>query len=216
MLTGAVLAFGQSDIKRMFAYSSISQIGFVALGFGIGTPLAVFGSLFYLFNHSIVKSLFFLNSGAIEYIAGTRDLSKIRGLVARSPVVGYTLLAGTLSIAGVPPFGFFWAKLIIIFACVVSGHPFLGLAAAAASVMTIGYYLNALTPAMFEKGSDGQHHAGRRISSAEAVPMVLLACIAVAGAAALLPGPANTLLRQATTFLINSSHHVVVVAGAVK
>ena len=72
MVVGAFLAIAQTDIKRMFAYSSISQIGYIIFALGIGTPLAILGGLFHLFNHAIFKSLLFLNSGAIEYSTATR------------------------------------------------------------------------------------------------------------------------------------------------
>ncbi|MDD5423028.1 MAG: proton-conducting transporter membrane subunit, partial [Candidatus Omnitrophica bacterium] len=116
MVIGSLLAFGQTDIKRLFAYSSISQIGYIALGLGVATPLSILGALFHLFNHSIFKSLLFLNSGAIEEIAGTRDLTRMSGIIAKAPVTGYTNLVGALSICGVPPLGGFWSKLIIILA----------------------------------------------------------------------------------------------------
>ena len=68
----ALLALGQNDIKRMLAYSSISQIGYVVLGLGLGTPLGIVGGLFHLFNHAMFKGLLFLTSGSVEQATGTR------------------------------------------------------------------------------------------------------------------------------------------------
>lgn len=79
MVVGGLLALGQWDFKRLLAYSSISQIGYIILGIGLGTPLGVLGGLFHLFNHSVFKSLLFLNSGAVVYATGTRDLKKMGG-----------------------------------------------------------------------------------------------------------------------------------------
>ena len=81
------------DFKRLLVYHSISQIGYVFLGIGLGTPLGIIGGLFHLFNHSVFKSLLFLNSGAIEYSAGTRDLQKMGGLMGKMPVAGSTYSA---------------------------------------------------------------------------------------------------------------------------
>ncbi|GAJ22333.1 unnamed protein product, partial [marine sediment metagenome] len=67
MVIGVFLAIGQWDFKRLLAYHSISQIGYVILGIGLGTPLGIIGGLFHLFNHSVFKALLFLNSGAVEY-----------------------------------------------------------------------------------------------------------------------------------------------------
>jgi multicomponent Na+:H+ antiporter subunit D len=80
MLAGVFLAIGQWDLKRLLAYHSISQIGYVILGIGLGTPLGILGGLFHLFNHSIFKSLLFLNSGAVDYSIGTRNLQEMGGL----------------------------------------------------------------------------------------------------------------------------------------
>ena len=94
IFVGALAALGQNDIKRMLAYSSISQIGYVVLGFAIGTPLGILGGLFHLFNHALFKSLLFLNAGAIEQSTGTRSLDKMGGLAKRMPLTAATSAVG--------------------------------------------------------------------------------------------------------------------------
>ena len=94
IFVGALAALGQNDIKRMLAYSSISQIGYVVLGLGIGTPLGILGGLFHLFNHALFKSLLFLNAGAIEQSTGTRSLDKMGGLAKRMPLTAATIAIG--------------------------------------------------------------------------------------------------------------------------
>src|SRR3989338_4100023 len=98
MLAAVVLALSQLDLKRLLAYHSISQIGYVVLGIGLGTPLGVLGGLFHLFNHSIFKSLLFLNSGAVDYSAGTRDLKETGGLGKLMPVTAKANLIASMSI----------------------------------------------------------------------------------------------------------------------
>ena len=129
MLAGVFLAFGQWDLKRLLAYHSISQIGYVILGIGLGTPLGILGGLFHLFNHSMFKSLLFLNAGAVEYATGSRDLKHLGGLGRSMPVTANTSLVASMSIAGIPPLNGFWSKLIIVLACIENGHPWLALAA---------------------------------------------------------------------------------------
>lgn len=141
MVMGALLAIIQTDIKRMFAYSSISQIGYIVFALGIGTPLAIMGGLFHLFNHAVAKSLMFLNSGAIEYATGERNLNKLGGLNQKLPITGYAGLLGSMSIAGVPPFAGFFSKLVIIIAAVQAGYLGMGLIAVLVSIITLGYYL---------------------------------------------------------------------------
>ncbi|MDD5135822.1 MAG: proton-conducting transporter membrane subunit [Candidatus Omnitrophica bacterium] len=216
MLVGGLLAFGQTDIKRLFAYSSISQIGYIALGLGVGTPLAIFGALFHLVNHSIFKSLLFLNSGSIEEISGTRDLGRISGIISKEPVTGYTNLIAAFSICGMPPLGGFWSKLIIILACIQANRPVLAFIAAIVSILTLAYYFRALTPALFgkEKGEGG---SGQKAGWAMAIPMVVLAVLAIAGALLIVPSSANgahILLKDAASVLTNGKNYAMMIMGA--
>ncbi len=151
VVVAAFLALGQRDIKRMLAYSSISQVGYVVLGIGIGTPLGIAGGLFHLFNHALAKGLLFLNSGSIQQATGTRDLDEMGGLGKRMPFTSVTTLIGSLSIAGVPPLNGFWSKLIIVIALIQAGHPLLALVAILASVLTLWYYLVLQRKAFFGK-----------------------------------------------------------------
>jgi len=141
IIIGGLLAIGQWDIKRLMAYSSISQIGYIILGLGLATPLGIMGGLFHLFNHAFMKSLLFLNAGAVEQIAGTRDLRELGGLRKKLPATATTSLIGTLAISGVPPFNGFWSKLFIIIACVQAGRPWFALAAVIGSLLTMGSFL---------------------------------------------------------------------------
>ncbi len=151
LVAAAFLALGQKDMKRMLAYSSISQVGYVVLGLGIGTPLGIAGGLFHLFNHALAKGLLFLTSGSVQQATGTRDLGAMGGLAKRMPVTAATNLVGSLSIAGVPPFNGFWSKLIIIVALVQAGHPVFAVVAVLASVLTLWYYLILQRRAFFGK-----------------------------------------------------------------
>jgi len=141
MIVGVFLAVGQWDFKRLLAYHSISQIGYVILGIGLATPLGIFGGLFHLFNHSVFKSLLFLNSGAVDYSTGTRDLREMGGLRERMPVTAATNLVASVSIAGVPPFNGFFSKLIIILACIQAGHIGYAFWAVFASILTLASFM---------------------------------------------------------------------------
>lgn len=149
MVVGGLLAVGQKDIKRLFAYSSISQVGFIVLGLGLGTPLGLVGALYHLVNHAFFKSLLFLNAGAIEYATGTRDLRKLGGLNRALPVTGATSLIGSMSIAGIPPFSGFWSKLIIVLACIEAGHFGFATVAVLVSIVTLAYQLKVQRRAFF-------------------------------------------------------------------
>jgi multicomponent Na+:H+ antiporter subunit D len=149
MAVGVLLAIGQWDIKRLLAYHSISQMGYVVMSAGIGmmllargirpevAALAITGGIFHMVNHAAFKGLLFLNAGAIEYSAGTRDLHEMGGLGKSMPVTSATSLAASLSISGIPPFNGFFSKLIIIVAAVMGRFYLLAALAAVVSIITL-------------------------------------------------------------------------------
>ena len=181
MVAGGLLAAGQKDIKRLFAYSSISQVGFMVLGLGLGTPLGLAGGLYHLVNHAFFKSLLFLNAGAVEYATGTRDLRKLGGLNGQLPVTAATSLVGSMSIAGIPPFSGFWSKLIIVLACIESGYYGFATAAVLVSIVTLAYQLKVQRMAFFAALPETLKGM-RREPPMMALAMILLAigCIALA------------------------------------
>ncbi len=126
MILGVLLQLGQSDIKRLLAYCSISQMGYILLGFALGTPLGIMAGLAHLLNHAVFKSLLFLNSGSIEYATGTRDMDRLGGLLKRLPFTSVSLLIGSFAASGVPPFSGFWSKLLLILAAVEARQYLLG------------------------------------------------------------------------------------------
>ncbi|MDR3281991.1 MAG: hydrogenase 4 subunit F [Candidatus Methanoplasma sp.] len=109
------------DIKRMLAYSSIEHMGIIAIGFGIGTPLAVFGALFHIIAHSMTKPLVFFSAGNVIQGYGTRDMDEVRGLRKTMPFTAFMLGAGTLAIVGLPPFSVFVGEITILSGAVSAG-----------------------------------------------------------------------------------------------
>lgn len=161
IVVGALAALGQKDMKRLLAYSSISQIGYIVLALGCYampnvagavTTLALMAALFHLFNHAIFKTLLFVNAAALEQRLGTTELAKMGGLSVRMPVTNVTNVLGLLSTAGIPPLSGFWSKLLIIVALwkagvaagpISSGNVFIVYAfiAIGCSVLTLAYLL---------------------------------------------------------------------------
>lgn len=141
IIVGALAAMQQKEIRRMLAYSSISQIGYIILALGCATPLAITGAMFHFFNHAIFKSLLFVNAAAIEEKTGQKEMQRLGGLAANMPITAITSLIGFLSTAGVPPLAGFWSKLLIIMALYLSGNYFYASAALFASLLTLGYFL---------------------------------------------------------------------------
>jgi len=151
ILVGAIAALTQTDFKRMLAYSSISQVGYIILGLGCGTPLAIFGAVFHLFNHAMFKSLLFVNAASVEKELGTTDMDKMGGLAQKMPVAGISSVVGLLSTAGIPPLSGFWSKFIIILALWQSGRFGYATIAVLASLLTLAYFLSMQRKVFFGK-----------------------------------------------------------------
>ncbi|MFA5008380.1 MAG: NADH-quinone oxidoreductase subunit M [Candidatus Omnitrophota bacterium] len=196
IIVGGVLALGQSDIKRLLGYSSISQVGYMILGFGIGSPLAIAGALLHLVNHSVFKSLLFLNAGSLEYATGTRNLEQLGGLRTKMPVTSATSLAASMSISGIPPFAGFFSKLLIIAACIKSGYIGYGIIAIIGAIFTISYILKFQKYTFFGQLKEMNKNI-REVPILMRIPMIILALICVFGALLILPKAADTFLRPA-------------------
>ncbi len=212
MIAGVFLAIGQWDVKRLFAYHSISQMGYVIVAIGIGTPLGILGGLFHLMNHATFKSLLFLNSGAIDYSTGNRDLQKMGGLNQRMPVTGTTSLVASMSIAGIPPFNGFWSKLIIILAAVQAEYYGLAALAVLGSIMTLASFLKVQRYAFFGK----LRPSWRKTKEAPVfmcVSMVLLAILCAGMGLLLLPGAKEALLDKASDVLTGGKDYCHLVLG---
>ena len=179
VLVGAVSALGQRDLKRVLAYSSVSQIGYILLGLGAGPGLGVAAAIFHLFNHAVFKTLLFVNASAVERQAGTCDLYRLGGLSVRMPVTGTTSVIAMLSTAGLPPFAGFWSKLLVVIALWKTGHAPLAAVAVLASVVTLAYLLRVQRRVFF--GPLAPEHAGVVETGAWGLaPAVLLAAVTVA------------------------------------
>jgi hydrogenase-4 component F len=116
MLLGGVMALAQDDLKRLLAYSSVSQMGYVIVGLGFGTYLGVYGGLFHLVTHAAAKGLLFLSVGAVIYATSARSISELGGLSRRMPITAACFFVGAFSIAGMPPFAGFMSELTIFMA----------------------------------------------------------------------------------------------------
>ncbi len=178
VIAGALAALGQSNFKKMLAYSSISQMGYVVLGLGSGLPIGIAAALFHMFNHSVFKSLLFVNAAAVESQAGTHDMEKMSGFAQKMPVTGVTSVIAGLSLAGVPPLAGFWSKLFIIVALWMAGYYLYAVLAIVGSVITLAYFLTLQRKVFFGKlplGFEGLKEAGFNL----VIPSIILAAIIV-------------------------------------
>jgi len=205
MVGGGILALRQKDFKRLLAYSSISQIGYIMLGLGCGNYWGMLGALFHLFNHATFKALLFLNSGAVEYSTGTRKLEEMGGLSKVMPVTGATSTIGSLSISGIPPFNGFWSKLFIIIGLVQAGRFTLAILTVLVSVLTLAYYLKVQRFAFFGTLKKKWTEV-KEVPSIMCVSMIILAVICIGAGIFFYPlmkvilEPAVVVLQEGTKY----------------
>jgi len=173
---GAFAALGQKNFKRMLAYSSISQIGYIIIGLGAANAIGVAGAILHLFNHSVFKTLLFVNAAAVEKESGTVDMDKLGGLSNKMPVTGFTSVLAFLSTAGVPPLSGFWSKLLIVLGVWQAGSPTVAILAILLSLVTLGYFLSMQRRVFFGKLAAGLEEI-REANFCALVPAILLAVI---------------------------------------
>lgn len=142
----ASIACVQNDIKRVLAYSTISQLGLMMLGLGVGGYTA--GS-FHLMTHAFFKALLFLGAGSVIHAVHTQDIRQMGGLIHKMKVTGVTFIIGALALAGIMPFSGFWSKDEIFIAVWHSGNPVLFVAAALTSFLTAFYMARLVFLAFF-------------------------------------------------------------------
>lgn len=113
IIAAVMMAMIQHNLKKLLAYHAVSQVGYMVLGVGTGTPIGIAGGIFHMINHSIYKSCLFLCGGAIEYRKQTADLDRLGGLAKYMPITFITCLISALSISGIPPFNGFFSKWMV-------------------------------------------------------------------------------------------------------
>lgn len=116
MIFGVLLALIQSDVKRILAYHTVSQVGFILLGIGLQSELGISGGLLHLINHAVFKALLFLCMGCVIHATGKRDIHHLGGLQSKMPLTATACLVGCLSISGIPPFNGFVSKTLLFHA----------------------------------------------------------------------------------------------------
>jgi NADH-quinone oxidoreductase subunit L len=114
------MALTSTDLKRVLAYSTVSQLGYMVYAIGAGS---VFASQFHLFSHSIFKALLFLGAGAVIHSIGTRDMTKMGGVGKKLPFVKWVFIIGALALSGIPIFNGFWSKELILEAGLFPQNP---------------------------------------------------------------------------------------------
>ncbi|TVQ13067.1 MAG: NADH/ubiquinone/plastoquinone (complex I) [Bacteroidetes bacterium] len=219
MTAGVFLAIGAWDLKRLLAYHSISQMGYVLMGIGIGmgvmakggaataVVLTFTGALFHMINHAVFKGLLFLSAGSIEHAAGTVNLKNMGGLARYMPITMAASFVASMAIAGIPPFNGFFSKFAIIVAAIEGGYYFRA---------TLGIVVGIVTLASFVKFQRyaflGKAEPGTSIKEAPLlmkVTMLSMAVLCLAMSLFIFPQVRTIFLDPAVNTLLESTDYAI-------
>jgi NADH-quinone oxidoreductase subunit L len=180
-LFAATIGLVQNDIKRVLAYSTVSQLGYMFLGCGIGAYTA---AIFHLMTHAFFKALLFLSAGSVIHaLSGEQDIRKMGGLSHKIPWTHKLFFIGTIAIAGIPPFAGFWSKDEIL-AHAFTHHQYVLYSLAAIGALLTSFYMFRLTYLTFYGKSRMDHHTEEHVHESPMVmvaPLVVLGLLSLAG-----------------------------------
>jgi NADH-quinone oxidoreductase subunit L len=177
-ILAASIAIQQNDIKKVLAYSTVSQLGYMFLGLGVG---AYTGAVFHVMTHAFFKALLFLGAGSVIHaMGGEQDIRKMGGLRKYMPVTFLTFLAGTVAISGIPPFSGFFSKDEIL-SHAYAHNPVLYVVGLIGALFTAFYMFRLLSLTFFGRfrGTHDQEHHLHESPAAITIPLVILAVLAV-------------------------------------
>jgi len=218
MIIGGLLAIGQSDYKRLLAYSSISQVGYIALGVGLGlvilsnggdkdlAALAILGGLFHMVNHAVFKGLLFMAAGSVEHATGLRNLNQLGGLGRMMPVTSGTSFFGSMAISGLPPFSGFFSKVIIILAAIQANYYVIAILAALINIITLAYFLKLQKGIFYGLPASGMNKV-REAPVTMLVPMIILASLCLALSLLIIPPIRDVVLMPAVECLMQTTNY---------
>lgn len=170
----ATMAMVEYDIKRVIAYSTISQLGLMMLGLGVGAYTA---SVFHLMTHAFFKSLLFLGSGCVIHALATNDMREMGGLSKKMKITAATFIIGSLSLSGIFPLAGFWSKDEILTKTYESGHYFIFVVGLIVAFMTAFYITRAFSMTFF--GQPRQGKEGHEAPLVMTIPCMILAFLSI-------------------------------------
>jgi NADH-quinone oxidoreductase subunit L len=192
----ASIALVQDDIKRILAFSTLSQLGYMVMAMGLGSLTA---GMFHLTTHAFFKALLFLGAGSVIHAVNEQNIFKMGGLKSKMPVTTWTFVIGSLALAGIFPLAGFWSKDEILNTALVSGHTGLYIIGTVVAFMTAFYMFRLIFTAFFgKKLSDYHAHESGWVMT---LPLVLLAVLSVISGFVNSPWFYNTFGKSFGTFI---------------
>ena len=215
MISGVLGAAAQKEFRRVLSFLIISHIGYMIMGLGLFTPLALAGSVFYTAHHIIAKTNLFLVSGVVERLGGTPELKKLGGLYRAQPILALLFLIPAMSLVGIPPLSGFFAKLSLVQAGLETGQYILVAIALGVSILTLFSMLKLWTEAFWKPAPQSEVDTKSPGVNVRAwlYPIVFLAALTIL--IGLGAGPLFRFALQAGDQLMNPSIYIQAVMGGI-
>ena len=202
IVVGTLFIAVQRDVKRLLAYSSLENMGMIALGFGLGGPLGVAAALLHVINHSLAKTMLFCGSGNIVIKYGTRDLRRVKGMLKTAPFSGVLLMVGFLAMGGIPPFNVFLSEFLTVTAGVKAGYGWLMVVCLIFLTVILASFVRVISGSILGPAPGGMSRGDP--SAWTLAPLaVLLALMLAIGVH--VPGPMVQLMSDATETVLGIS-----------
>ena len=144
VIFGSVMAIAQKDFKRMLAYSTIAQVGYIGLGIGLANPLGLIGALLHILNHAFMKSCLFLVAGGIRYQTGIHEITGFSGLGRKMPLMMSGFAIAALSMVGIPPLCGFFSKWYLLLGSLDAHNYVFAIVLVASSLLTAVYFFRVI------------------------------------------------------------------------
>jgi hydrogenase-4 component F len=181
LIVSAAFILVQKDLKRLLAYSSIEHIGIIAIGFGLGTPLAAAGALLHVFNHAVTKSFMFFGAGNIVSVYQKHNMRAIRGVIKLMPFTGIMVLLGVFALTGFVPFSIFFSEMIIIISAFINGAYWIAALLLLFLAIIFGAFIHHFGKMLFGNLPKGLQVVGEPLSGKLAFLFLLLLMCTAAG-----------------------------------
>ncbi len=205
VLVAAFLLVVQRDMKRLLAYSSVENMGLIAIALGIGGPIGIFAALLHTLNHSLAKTLLFCGSGNVLLKYGTRDICTVKGLLKTAPITAVLLGGGALALGGMPPFNVFVSEFMIVIASIKGGSIWFTLLLLALLTVVLGGLVRMIAKISYGDVPDGIEKG--ELGFLTVAPMaVLLVLMLMMGT--YIPKPVTELFIQSTNIVLNGKQSI--------
>jgi len=209
MLIAEIAAVSQANLKRMLAYSSVGQVGLVLIAFGIGSELAVFGAIFLMLNHAVIKSLLFMTASYFIYNTDDKRLVAMNGIHKQLPFVSALFSIGAFAIVGFPPFSGFWSKFYILMSAADKDMIYLIVGILLVTIIELVYYLRTVGRIYFAKEEVDEPAHKPSVNAIVAMSLLTIFILVIG----VYPDLITDYLHSAATSLLDKANYINQVLG---